>query len=84
MNIFKTFELFLAEPISIFGKKLIQILHIETNPFSSKNCIDVNLSENIAQINVYNNPKVYSLLSITLQKRKMKEINEKRKISNQL
>ena len=84
MNIFKTFELFLAEPISLLSKKLIKILHIESNIFSSKNFIDVNLDDNIAQINVHNNSKVYSLLSITLQKRKMKAINDKSKISNQL
>ena len=84
MNIFKTFELFLAEPISLLSKKLVRILHIESNIFSSKNFIDVNLDDNIAQINVHNNSKVYSLLSITLQKRKMKAINDKSKISNQL
>lgn len=84
MNIFKTFELFLAEPISLLSKKLIKILHIESNIFSSKNFIDVNLDDNVAQINVHNNSKVYSLLSITLQKRKMKAINDKSKISNQL
>lgn len=84
MNIFKTFELFLAEPISLLSKKLVRILHIESNIFSSKNFIDVNLDDNVAQINVHNNSKVYSLLSITLQKRKMKAINDKSKISNQL
>ena len=84
MNVFKTFELFLAEPISLLSKKLVRILHIESNIFSSKNFIDVNLDNNVAQINVHNNSKVYSLLSITLQKRKMKAINDKSKISNQL
>ena len=84
MNIYKTFEMFLSEPISLLRKKLIRILHVESNIFSNKNFINVDLSDNIAQINVYNNSKVYSLLSLTLQKRKMKAINDKSKISNQL
>jgi len=84
MNIFRTFEIFLSEPISLLHKKLVQILHVESNIFSNSNFINVDLSDDITQINVYNNSKVYSLLSLTLQKRKMKAINDKSKISNQL
>ena len=84
MNIFRTFEIFLSEPISLLRNKLVQILHVESNIFSGRNFIDVNLADSAAQINVYNNSKVYSLLSLTLQKRKMNAINDKSKISNQL
>ena len=62
MDILKTFEIFLSSPISIIHKRKIKIMHIETNIFAQQLPIDINLDEDI-QLTVYNNQKVYKLLS---------------------
>lgn len=65
MNIFKTFETFLKEPLSILRDNFIQIVSVETgNIFENKPSIDVSLLKNKAQLTVVNNKKLYKLLSI--------------------
>ena len=65
MNIFKTFEIFLKEPLSILKDNFIQIVSIQTgNIFANKPSIDVSMLDNKAQITVVNNEKVYNLLSM--------------------
>ncbi len=86
MNIFKTFELFMSQPMSIIRDRIIQICHVES-PFAAPlNKIQFNLSDESAQINVYNSPKIYNLLSTVLyKKKKLSELNndnKERKISD--
>ena len=78
MNIFKTFETFLKEPLSILKDNFIQIVSIQTgNIFANKPSIDVSMTNNKAQITVVNNEKVYNLLSMAQhraeQKQKMRD-----------
>ncbi len=73
MNILKTFELFLREPLSIFKYGLIQIVNIQDNIFAKKSAINVDLLNNRAQITVINNEKVYNLLSLVSQRVKKKK-----------
>ena len=74
MNIFKTFEIFLREPISILRKNFIQIVSLQTdNIFSSKKSVEVSLLKDKAQITVVNNEKLYNLLSLVTYKAKQKE-----------
>lgn len=87
MNIFQTFELFLSQPLSIIRDRIIQICHVETNGVEVSNKIQFNLSNESAQINVYNSPKVYKLLTTVLYKKdKLSEIkrndNKKSPIHN--
>lgn len=82
MDILKTFEVFLSSPMSIIHKRKIKIMHIETNIFVPKLPIDIDLDENI-ELTVYNNPKVYKLLSSVIYKRKIKHENQKCKIYNE-
>ncbi len=83
MNIFKTFEIFFSEPLSIIRNRVIQILHVETNIFAKKVPLSVDFSEKSAQITVYNNEKVYNLLRTVIQKRKQRERNgDKSRIYN--
>ncbi len=70
MNIFKTFELFLSQPLSIIRNRIIQICHVEADGIDVQNKIQFNLSDEAAQINVYNNQKVYNLLSTVIYKKK--------------
>jgi len=77
INIFKTFELFLREPLSLFRNGFVQIVNIEDNIFAKKSAINVNLMKNKAQITVVNNEKVYNLLKLVTyraQKRRAQEI----------
>lgn len=73
MNIFKTFETYLKEPLSILRDNFIQIIGLQTgNIFEHKPSIDVNLSKDKAQITVVNNEKLYNLLSLVTHRAKMK------------
>lgn len=79
MNIFKTFEIFLKEPLSILRDNFIQIVSVQTgNIFEQKPSIDVSLLKNKAQLTVVNNEKLYNLLSIATlrakEKAKSKEV----------
>ena len=74
MNIFKSFETFLKEPLSILRDNLIQIVSVQTgNIFENKPSVDVTLMKNKAQITVVNNEKLYNLLSMVTAKAKKKE-----------
>ena len=78
MNIFKTFETFLKEPLSILRDNFIQIVSIQTgNIFENKPSIDVSMLNNKAQITVVNNEKLYNLLSLVTHKKYAKEKEEK-------
>ena len=69
MNIFKTFETFLKEPLSILKDNFIQIVSVQTgNIFENKPSVDVTLLKNKAQITVVNNEKLYNLLSLVTAK----------------
>ena len=76
MNIFKTFETFLKEPLSILRDNFIQIVSIQTNNiFENKPSVDVTMTKDKTQITVVNNEKLYNLL--TLVNRRVKEKKEK-------
>ena len=78
MNIFKTFETFLKEPLSILKDNFIQIVSLETgNIFANKPSVDVSFTKDKAQITVVNNPKLYKLLSIVNHKANTKKQQEK-------
>lgn len=78
MNIFKTFETFLKEPLSILKDNFIQIVSIQTgNIFANKPSIDVSVSKEKTQITVVNNEKVYNLLSLVQHRAKAKQTSEK-------
>ena len=78
MNIFKTFETFLKEPLSILRDNFIQIVSIQTgNIFANKPSIDVSVSKDKTQITVVNNEKVYNLLSLAQYRAKNKKTAEK-------
>ncbi len=78
MNIFKTFETFLKEPLSILKSNIIQIVSIQTdNIFAQKPSVDVSLMKDKAQLTVVNNEKLYNLLSLVTYRAKQKERKEK-------
>ena len=77
MNIFKTFETYLKEPLSILRENFIQIIGLQTgNIFEHKPSINVNFTKDKAQITVVNNEKLYNLLSLVMHKVKNKAKKE--------
>ena len=77
MNIFKTFETYLKEPLSVLRDNFIQIVSIQTgNIFENKPSIDVSLLKNKAQLTVVNNEKLYNLLSLVTLRAKDKLKNK--------
>jgi len=73
MNIFKTFETYLKEPLSILRDNFIQIIGLQTgNIFENKPSLNVNFTKDKAQITVINNEKLYNLLSLVTHRAKMK------------
>ena len=74
MNIFKTFETYLKEPLSIFRDNFLQIISIQTgNIFEHKPSVNVSFTKDKTQITVVNNEKLYNLLSLVTHRAKMKE-----------
>ena len=81
MNIFKTFETFLKEPLSILRDNFIQIVSLQTgNIFANKPSVEVSLTKDKTQITVVNNEKLYNLLSLVQHRSKTKNLAEKEKI----
>ena len=79
MNIFKTFETFLKEPLSVLRDNIIQIVSIQTgNIFENKPSCDVTIMKDKTQITVVNNEKLYKFLSLVNHK-----VNSKREKENQ-
>ena len=69
MNIFKTVETFLKEPLSILKDNFIQIISLQTgNIFADKPSVDVSIMKDRTQITVVNNEKLYKFLSIVNKK----------------
>lgn len=65
MNIFKTFETFLKEPLSILRENIIQIVSIQTgNIFEKASSVDISVLKDKTQITVVNNEKLYKFLSL--------------------
>ena len=74
MNIFKSFELFFKEPLSILRDNFFQIVSVQTeNIFENKPSVDVTVMKDKTQITVVNNEKLYKFLSIVTHKTAKKE-----------
>ncbi len=71
MNIFKTFEIFLREPLSILKEKFIQIVNVNS-PHASISSVNIDNSGKNTQITVVNNDKMFNLLQTVLYKQEKK------------
>ena len=84
MNIFKTFETYLKEPLSVLRENFIQIVSIQTgNIFEHKPSVDVSLLKNKAQVTVVNNEKLYNLLSLVTNRAKKKAEKKEKEEQNE-
>lgn len=72
MNIFKTFEIFLREPLSILKERIIQIVNINSD-LVSQSSVNVDFIDKTTQITVVNSDKMYNLFQTVLTKQKNAE-----------
>ena len=79
--ILKSFETFIAQPLSLLKNKIIRITNLR-NDFLSSNAINVNIFDDTVQIDVVNSEKAYNLLSAVVYKRKMNELRQVKKDEN--
>lgn len=75
MNIFKTFEIFLREPLSIFRDRIIQIVNVNSNLISQAS-VNAELLDNKTQITIVNSEKMYNLFQTVVQKQEARAIQK--------
>jgi len=68
INIFRTFEIFLREPLSVIKERLIQIVNVNSNVVNQQPSVTVDMLEKKTQITVVNSEKMYNLFQTVLQK----------------
>lgn len=73
INIFKTFEIFLREPLSILKDRLIQIVNLSTD-FAEPPSVNVDFLNSKTQITVVNSEKMYNLLKTVQHRREEKAV----------
>lgn len=73
--ILKSFETFIAQPLSLLKNKIIRITNLKSD-FLNSNAINVSLFDDTVQIDVVNSEKAYNLLSAVVYKRKMNELRQ--------
>lgn len=81
MNIFKTFEIFLREPLSILRERFVQIVNIQSNMLSEPSSVNVDFLDKKTQITVVNSDKMYNLIQTAMYKQKIRE--EGKRLPNQ-
>lgn len=67
MNIFKSFEIFLREPLSILKERFIQIVGVNST-LVGQSGVNAELFDNRTQITVLNSDKMYNLFQTVLHK----------------
>ena len=77
--ILKSFETFIAQPLSLLKNKIIRITNLKSDFLSS----NVSLFDDTVQIDVVNSEKAYNLLSAVVYKRKMNELRQVKINENQ-
>ena len=71
--ILKSFEDFIAQPLGILHKKIIQIANLKSDFVSTKS-VNVEIMDDTVQVNVVNNDNVYNLLSAVVYKKRLNEL----------
>lgn len=71
MNIFKTFEIFLREPLSILRERFVQIVNVNSS-LATQSGISAEMLDKKTQITVFNSDKMYNLLQTVLHKQEIK------------
>jgi hypothetical protein len=73
MNIFKSFEIFLREPLSILRARFIQIVSVQSGATNQPCSVNAEFLDKKTQITVVNSEKVYNLLQTAMYKQRKRE-----------
>lgn len=71
MNIFKSFEIFLREPLSLLKRGVIQLVNFNSG-LATQASVNVDLLDQKTQITVVNSEKMYNLFKTVLYKQETK------------
>ncbi len=71
--IWKSFETFVAQPLSLLCNKIIRIANIK-NDFLTTSGIGVDITSDSIQVNVVNSDNAYNLLAAVTYKKKMQAL----------
>ena len=82
MDILKSFETFLSEPLSVLRKGLVQIVGITTG--TGRTEVSANMLKQKTQITIANNEKIYNLLKRVNAKHAEKFSSEEEPVFGQL
>lgn len=73
-SIIESFEIFFREPLSILKTGIIQIVEVTADNFFTKDSsVSVNFTKTKTQITVFNNVKLYNLLSMATARNSQRE-----------
>ncbi len=75
-DIRRTFEIFLAEPLSILTEGLFQIVNINT-PNVFEKSFNIDFMNNKTQLTLVNNDKMYNLFQTVMYKKRVREARQK-------
>ena len=78
-DIRRTFEIFWTEPLSILTESLFQLVNVQTNIFSEKPSVNIDIVDKKTQITVVNSEKMYNLFQTVLFKKRLQDQKEKLK-----
>lgn len=73
----RSFEIFWREPLSILTEGLFRLVNIQSNIFSGKPSVNIDIVDKKTQITVVDSDKVYNLFQTVLYKKRLKEQREK-------
>ncbi len=75
-DIFRTFEIFNSEPVHFMSPDFVNMVLVETeNFFMSKSCLKTDLKrDNLFQISVFNNRKLFNILTEAWKRRNSRKV----------
>jgi hypothetical protein len=71
--ILKSFETFVAQPLSVLCDKIVRIASLK-NPLADFKSVSAQVFDDTVQINVVNSPAAYNLLSAVAYKKRMHQL----------
>lgn len=74
-TIYKSFEMFVAQPLSLLCSKIIRITNLKTDFLNNKS-INVEILNDAIQVNMVNSDAAYNLLSGVVYKKKMQALRK--------
>ena len=75
-NIFKSFDIFNSEAISILKGAMVKFMHIETDYYAEGTAITAELEDDTVTLTVVNQPKVFNLMTLAWYRQKKRIENE--------